>query len=114
MAIKRAIVFAPAPAKQESSQKKTLHLTDQGIPPNQILALTFSDKAAAEMSDCIEEKRQHLDPGIHTFHSLCLDILKENVLASGLSVSGGIISRTMDSLTGPSCMETHERKIFSN
>lgn len=46
------------------------------------------------MSDRIEEKRPHLGLDIHTFHSFCLDILRENVLASGLSVSGGIISRT--------------------
>jgi DNA helicase-2/ATP-dependent DNA helicase PcrA len=46
------------------------------------------------MSDRIEEKRPNLNLAIHTFHSFCLQMMRENVLASGISVSGGIISRT--------------------
>jgi DNA helicase-2/ATP-dependent DNA helicase PcrA len=45
------------------------------------------------MSGRIENVRPQLDLAVHTFHSFCLDILKENVLASWLSVAGGIISR---------------------
>jgi DNA helicase II / ATP-dependent DNA helicase PcrA len=88
------ILAGPGSGKTKVITEKILHLLDQSIPPSQILALTFSDKAAAEMSDRIEKQRPHLDLDIHTFHSFCLQILKENVLASGLSVSGGIISRT--------------------
>ena len=94
------ILAGPGSGKTRVITEKILHLIDQGIPPDQILALTFSDKAAAEMSDRIEEKRPHLDLAIHTFHSFCLDILKENVLASGMSVSGGIISRTTQLVWG--------------
>ncbi len=88
------ILAGPGSGKTRVITEKILHLLDQGVPPSQILALTFSEKSAAEMSDRIEQQRPHLDLDIHTFHSFCLDVLRENVLASGLSVSGGIISKT--------------------
>jgi superfamily I DNA/RNA helicase len=83
------ILAGPGSGKTRVITEKILHLIDQGVPPNQILALTFSDKAASEMSNRIEEKRPHLDLNIHTFHSFCLDILKENVLASGIPSRAG-------------------------
>jgi len=46
------------------------------------------------MSDRIEEQRPNLNLEIHTFHSFCLQMLRENVLASGISLAGGTISRT--------------------
>jgi DNA helicase-2/ATP-dependent DNA helicase PcrA len=94
------ILAGPGSGKTRVITEKILHLIDKGIPAKQILALTFSDKAGSEMSDRIEEKRPHLDLNIHTFHSFCLDILKENVLASGMSVWGGIISRTTQLVRG--------------
>ena len=94
------ILAGPGSGKTRVITEKILHLIDKGIPANQILALTFSDKAASEMSGRIENVRPHLDLSIHTFHSFCLDILKENVLASGMSVSGGVISRTTQLVWG--------------
>ena len=88
------VLAGPGSGKTRVITEKILHLIDQGIPPAQILALTFSEKAAAEMSDRIEQERPNLNLEIHTFHSFCLQMMKENVLASGISVSGGIISRT--------------------
>jgi len=40
--------------------EKILHLLDQGIPSSRILALTFSEKAAAGMSERVEQQRPHL------------------------------------------------------
>jgi DNA helicase-2/ATP-dependent DNA helicase PcrA len=94
------ILAGPGSGKTRVITEKILHLIDQGIPPNQILALTFSDKAASEMSTRIEEKRPHLDLAVHTFPTFCLDILRGNVLASGMSVPGGIISRTTQLVRG--------------
>jgi DNA helicase-2/ATP-dependent DNA helicase PcrA len=88
------ILAGPGSGKTKVITEKILHLLDQGIPPGQILALTFSEKAAAGMSERVEQQRPHLDLDIHKFHSFCLDVLRENILASGLSVSGGIISKT--------------------
>ena len=68
------ILAGPGSGKTRVITEKILHLIDKGIPANQILALTFSDKAASEMSDRIEAQRPHLDLAVHTFHSFCLDI----------------------------------------
>jgi DNA helicase-2/ATP-dependent DNA helicase PcrA len=88
------VLAGPGSGKTRVITEKILHLIDHSIQPAQILALTFSEKAAAEMSDRIEQERPNLNLEIHTFHSFCLQMMKENVLASGISVSGGIISRT--------------------
>ncbi|MEI6293449.1 MAG: UvrD-helicase domain-containing protein [Methanomicrobiales archaeon] len=88
------ILAGPGSGKTRVITEKVLHLLDMGTQPSEILALTFSEKAAAEMADRIEEVRPHLNLDISTFHSFCLNILRENVLASGTSVSGGVISRT--------------------
>jgi superfamily I DNA/RNA helicase len=70
------ILAGPGSGKTRVITEKILHLIDQGIPPNQILALTFSDKAASEMSERIENISPHPGLAVHTFPSFCLDILE--------------------------------------
>ena len=88
------IVAGPGSGKTRVVTEKILHLIKNGVKPQSILALTFSDKAAKEM---IERLEQHIDPSditAGTFHSFCLDVLRDNVLDSGISFASGIISRT--------------------
>lgn len=94
------VLAGPGSGKTKVITEKILRLLDQGVQPNQILALTFSEKAAAEMSGRIEQTKPNLNPGIHTFHSFCNQMLKENVLASGIPVPGGIISKTTQLVWG--------------
>ena len=94
------IIAGPGSGKTRVVTEKILHLLEKGVPPGQILALTFSDKAATEMEDRIEKNQPHLDLAIHTFHSFCLEVLDDNVLESGISRSRGIISRTNQLIWG--------------
>ena len=71
--------------------EKILHLISQGVKPDNILALTFSDKAAHEMLERLENQINTSDLTISTFHAF--SVLQDNVLDSGLSFSAGIISR---------------------
>ncbi|MDB6131454.1 MAG: rep [Verrucomicrobiales bacterium] len=65
------------------------HMVERGIPPGNILAVTFTNKAAREMQERVgkiipkkpkaskEEKPER--PTISTFHSLCVRILRKYI-----------------------------------
>jgi len=65
------------------------HLIDRGVPPGQILAVTFTNKAAREMQERVRGAlvaggRRGRDeaadrPTISTFHSLCVRILRQHI-----------------------------------
>src|SRR5258708_16216946 len=55
---------------------KVLYLIEKGIDPTEILAMTFTNKAAAEMRERIEKKVVGKYPLVTTFHSLCAKIMR--------------------------------------
>ncbi|HEX9618354.1 MAG TPA: UvrD-helicase domain-containing protein, partial [Anaerolineales bacterium] len=57
-------------------------LLQRGIPAGNILAVTFTNKAAREMKERVQElvgKKRASGMVIATFHSLCVRILKEDI-----------------------------------
>jgi DNA helicase-2/ATP-dependent DNA helicase PcrA len=58
-------------------------ISEKNVPPYNILAVTFTNKAAGEMRERVEEllKGQSLNsaPLISTFHSLCVRILRQDI-----------------------------------
>jgi len=96
------IVAGAGAGKTKTITHRIIHLIHQGISPSQILAVTFTNKAAKEMRDRIlgmledkehgTNKEQHNFanyqseiPFISTFHSLGVYIIKENAHLIGLT-----------------------------
>src|ERR671917_2875254 len=58
-------------------------ISEQGVAPYNILAVTFTNKAAGEMRERVERllagERLQSAPLISTFHSLCVRILRRDI-----------------------------------
>ncbi len=83
------VVAGPGTGKTMVITHRIAHLIHQhGVPPEQILAVTFTNKAAQEMLDRIKDllgTTQGLDVRIHTFHAFCVGLLREHAPEIGLS-----------------------------
>ena len=85
------IVAGAGAGKTKTLVHRIAKLIDSGVDPKNILAVTFTNKAAKEMKQRVfdilknEKKIEHNDPLICTFHSLGVRIIKENAPLLGLS-----------------------------
>jgi DNA helicase II / ATP-dependent DNA helicase PcrA len=70
-------------------------IREKNVAPDSILAVTFTNKAAGEMAERVNELLGHSSlakPLISTFHSLCVRILRRDIEA--LKVGGKGLTRT--------------------
>ncbi len=67
------------------------NLIDQGIPSYNILAITFTNKAAKEMRERLEAIIPDNNAFVGTFHSLGVRIIRENALELGLDRNFSIV-----------------------
>ena len=68
-------------------------LSEKGVPPDRILAVTFTNKAAGEMKTRLERMvgNDARDLWVGTFHSMCVRILRRDGSKAGVSPSFAII-----------------------
>ncbi len=85
------IVAGAGAGKTKTITHRIINLITEGVPPEQILAVTFTNKAAKEMRERVEEGIKKYVPGqdslpfVSTFHSLGVYMIKENARLLGLS-----------------------------
>jgi len=85
------IVAGAGAGKTKTITHRIINLIKEGISPDKILAVTFTNKAAKEMKERIflemkkNAKGQNTVPFISTFHSLGVHIIKENAQILGLT-----------------------------
>lgn len=87
------IIAGAGAGKTKTIAHRVFNLIKEGVEPKNILAITFTNKAAKEMKeriiDLIQKDAPHLledsIPFVSTFHSLGVHIIKENAKAIGIT-----------------------------
>ena len=91
------VVAGPGTGKTNVITHRIAHLIrNHHVPPQQIFAVTFTNKAAQEMLDRIKEllgTTQGLEVRIHTFHAFCVRLLREHAEDIGLGRNFAIFSQ---------------------
>ena len=91
------VVAGPGTGKTNVITHRIAHLIrNYQVPPQQIFAVTFTNKAAQEMLERIKEllgTTQGLEVRIHTFHAFCVRLLRENAEEIGLGKNFAIFSQ---------------------
>ena len=91
------VVAGPGTGKTNVITHRIAHLIrNHQVAPQQIFAVTFTNKAAQEMLDRIKEllgQTQGLEVRIHTFHAFCVRLLRQHAEEIGLGRNFAIFSQ---------------------
>src|SRR3954449_1867188 len=71
------VLAGPGSGKTRVITTRVAHLIHQGVRPGQILAITFTNKAAGEMKSRVESILPGRGVWISTFHSLGVRLLRQ-------------------------------------
>lgn len=85
------------------------HLIEMGVPPSDIVGVTFTNKAAGEMRHRIE-KKSNVHVLIATFHSLCALILKQSIHHMGYKPNFSIYDESDSESVIRSLLQNYEIK----
>ena len=107
----------PGSGKTKTLTERVCRLIKSGVNPSSLICITFTNKAACEMSDRVEKaigKETASKIWISTFHKLCLSILRKNGHEIGYS-SGITICMPNDQLDLISqCARQLEYEVHKN
>jgi len=110
------IIAGAGAGKTKTIAHRILHLIREGVSAENILAITFTNKASKEMRERVEkiiseDKNINLPiymaskPFVSTFHSLGVHIIKENSKLIGLTRNFSIMDRSDSSKLVKECLK---------
>ncbi len=110
------VVAGPGTGKTKVITHRIAHLIrNHRIPPQQVLAVTFTNKAAQEMLERIKAllgTTQGLEVRIHTFHAFCVGLLREHAEEIGLGINFVIFSQeTQDEVLVECLRELRQNRL---
>ena len=79
------VIAGAGSGKTKVLTTRIANLIENGVPSYQILAITFTNKAAKEMRDRLETLAPDNKAFVGTFHSFGLRVIRENVNALGMT-----------------------------
>ena len=88
------VLAGPGSGKTRVVTHRIAHLVEQGVPPRQILAITFTNKAAGEMAERVESLLPGSRIWISTFHKFCARLLRQYAQIAGLESNYTILDST--------------------
>jgi DNA helicase-2/ATP-dependent DNA helicase PcrA len=78
------VLAGPGSGKTRVISRRIARLIESGVAPGQILAITFTNKAAAEMAGRVAALLPGRNVWVSTFHRLCARLLRRDAAAVGL------------------------------
>jgi DNA helicase-2/ATP-dependent DNA helicase PcrA len=87
-------VAGPGSGKTRVVTRRIARLIERGVPPWQILAITFTNKASKEMAERVEALLPGSRVWVSTFHRLCAKILRQYGAGVGLQPNFTILDTT--------------------
>ena len=88
------VISGPGSGKTRCLTHRIAYLISQKIRPENILAITFTNKASQEMRERVEDLLQTTEkPLIGTFHSICLRILRREIHYIGYGLNFAIFDQ---------------------
>ncbi|MCA9113111.1 MAG: UvrD-helicase domain-containing protein, partial [Planctomycetaceae bacterium] len=78
------VLAGPGSGKTRVVTRRIAHLVESGVPPSQILAITFTNKAAEEMSERVKAILPAARVWVSTFHRFCARLLRRHAWVVGL------------------------------
>ena len=79
------VVAGPGSGKTRVITRRIARLIDRGVHPREILAITFTNKAARVMSERVQALLPRSFVWVSTFHRFCAKLLREHASIVGLS-----------------------------
>lgn len=78
------VLAGPGSGKTRVVTRRIARLVESGVPPSQILAITFTNKAAGEMAERVEAILPAARVWVSTFHRFCARLLRKHASVVGL------------------------------